>query len=77
MAEVDGRLHGRLRYGPGALDEAAADRFVNHFAALLDRVAEDPDAPIGDFTGTREQRADDLAASGPRFLRRPGDTARA
>ena len=52
MAEVDGRLHGLLRYGPGALDEESAARFVDGFAALLARVAEDPGVLVADLTGT-------------------------
>jgi len=51
MAEVDGRLHGLLRYGPGALDEESAARFVDGFAALLARVAEDPGVLVADLTG--------------------------
>jgi acyl-CoA synthetase (AMP-forming)/AMP-acid ligase II len=66
MAEVGGRLHGRLRYAPGALNSETAGRFVDHFVAALDHIAEDPGVTI-----------DDLAAAGPHFLRRPDATARA
>lgn len=53
MAEVDGRLHGLLRYGAGALDKSSAERFVDQFTAMLELVATDPGLSVGELTRGR------------------------
>ncbi|HEV2087264.1 MAG TPA: condensation domain-containing protein, partial [Cryptosporangiaceae bacterium] len=53
MAEVGDVPHGLLRYHADALGDAAADRLVEQFVALLELVAVEPGGPIGEMAGVR------------------------
>lgn len=46
IAEVSGAAHGLLRFRAGSLDAAAADRLVQDYLAVLDRVAANPDVTL-------------------------------
>jgi acyl-CoA synthetase (AMP-forming)/AMP-acid ligase II len=52
MAEVSDVPHGVLRYRPGALDAAAADRLVEQFVAVLELVAAEPGQPVGELVSS-------------------------
>ncbi|WP_405755144.1 AMP-binding protein [Streptomyces sp. NBC_01411] len=46
IAEVSGTAHGLLRFRAGSVDAAAADRMVQDYLAVLNRVAADPDVTL-------------------------------
>ncbi|MGW4400384.1 AMP-binding protein [Amycolatopsis nivea] len=55
MAEADGRLHGLLRHGPGALPETGAGRLLETFLDVLAAIAADPALPVaGNILAARE-----------------------
>jgi hypothetical protein len=57
MAEVDGVPYGLLRHTGGILDEAAAERLVEQFVAVLETVAADPQARLDDLLSTASRQA--------------------
>ncbi|MFE3873416.1 amino acid adenylation domain-containing protein [Kitasatospora sp. NPDC059146] len=69
LGEYDGRMEGRLWYSADLFDEESADRLVETFLALVDRVVADPDLKVKDIpfvpAGARALTVGEPAA-GPR-----------
>ncbi|WP_171074144.1 non-ribosomal peptide synthetase [Nonomuraea basaltis] len=68
LSEIDGAVHGLLRFRSDVLDGAAAERFVERLMALLDAAATDPGRRLGSLvraTGAERARVlDEWNATG-------------
>src|SRR5205823_7847377 len=47
--ELDGRLHGAVTYNTDLFDAATIERMAGHLVAVLEAVAADPGATLGDI----------------------------